>query len=339
MAASAKIRGLRQRWASPPYSDLAPLARRLLEGKLSQQYALSLGFQLHDGRLDLRGVSLAGTIASSSRVVAGPGVSRTEGALFGSGVSWDSIDLSFADMNGASLVDSAIRNTKFEGASLRGFRAWGTSFDTCEFLRTDLRGALLSGTSGSGAVCSFSNVSFLNALLSRAVLSDGTFESVLFIGTGLENINCRNGIFQNCVFKGKLSDVVFFNECGNNDALDRCDFSEADFKFVEFRNFDFTRSTRITWPVGDRYLVLSSFKRVLEAAITLMVGEQKHIRMARSTLSFLLKWCGPDQEIGLINFGDFEDDAEKAVLRDALTSAIRLSDASVLAGNTSLKSR
>lgn len=119
---------LKHRWSEPDRLRLVREVRTWLTGHGPQP----AGLEEHNGRTDLRGIPLFATPVS-----VGDKDDPTAGA------TWNSLDLSGAQLEHLRFFAGRISNCVFDDASLFGMRLWGTEITDNSFRRADLRSSAL----------------------------------------------------------------------------------------------------------------------------------------------------------------------------------------------------
>jgi uncharacterized protein YjbI with pentapeptide repeats len=242
---------------------------------ISGQLALVKSVPRSDGRIDLR------QIASTDPNHVGSEDSRLgrfailQGLTEFRNVRWDGIDFTGSRLNSLRFFDSEVTNCVFDKCSCRDLRLWRTSFKKCFFRATDLRGSSL------GAVLEGRRNSFEDLIFERADLRDISFNSAEFTrcsfkDSKLKKIDFRGSIFVDCVFEGKLEEVIFSDrridaaKDLSPNLMTRVDFSNAELRWVEFRRLDLAG---VKFPTSDEYIVLDDFPRFLDLAISSLAGK------------------------------------------------------------------
>jgi uncharacterized protein YjbI with pentapeptide repeats len=131
---------LRGRWTP----ERAAEAKEAL-GKWRRKPVERVAFGSHEGRLDLRGLTIYTNLAGmSSHHVEVEDVSRdyTFGTLDKppefQKVTWKSIDLSHAEIDHIRMFLCDLKDCRFVGATMRDWRNWGTNFVDCDFADAEL---------------------------------------------------------------------------------------------------------------------------------------------------------------------------------------------------------
>lgn len=150
----------------------------------------------HDGRADLRGIPLFAT-----PVTIGDKDDPT------AGTTWDSLDLSGAQLDQLRLFATTITNCVFDDANLTGLRAWGTTITDSSFRRADLRSSALGTGAWHGLRNVWRNVVFDRANLRQATFNAAVLDNCTFDTTSkqLMLVDCE---IDHCVFRGKLSTLA-----------------------------------------------------------------------------------------------------------------------------------
>jgi hypothetical protein len=195
---------------------------------------------------------------------------------------------------------------------------WDTSFQRCTFRGADLRSSSLGAVRHKRN--NFSEVDFSGADLTRTAYVSADFERCVF--GDIKNVDFQGSLFVDCVFKGELQEVLFYDLGFNGKNLDpnellRADFSKAKFKYVEFRRLNLET---VQFPQDEEHIVFESdFPRILEALYSVFQGRDDiPSRRLAATLGHELKWLGPKQRRGVLSKGDLLNSGGQEGLNEAL---------------------
>lgn len=280
-------------------------------------------FGTHDGRLDLRGISIpAGGIGGRLDI--------RERRL-------ERIDFSYATIEDLSLIDAELDDCIFLGTKLEKFRMWGSRLSRCRFERADMRECVLGGISLAGRPCSHEDVQFIRCDLRRMSPNRVTFKRCRFDECRISNVECDDARFIDCSFIGLLDDVRFNNMAQARDAMTNVDFSHARLRYCEFRRYDFDENDQIKWPVDGRHFVVTNYKCILEHVVAGTVRDRGPSGQVHTIAGMQRKWAGPAQSVGVISLWDYSgnpDEAQSvAILRAILTEAIAACGSRLIAGD------
>jgi uncharacterized protein YjbI with pentapeptide repeats len=235
-----------------------------------------LGLGEHEGRWDLRGISL-GDDASKWEMA---GLLKPLWKLLGGGGAvsprWEKIDFSYAKLVGLNLREAFIEDSVFDEADCSRWGLWKCEIHRCRFKGTDMRGAALGTgsrlTGGKGEGNTWVEVVFEGADMRDAVL-DGT----KFIRCAFSHLRANGIQFNQCDlhgsrFLGPLKDVVF--DCrgldGEPTRLREVDFSGATFSEVAFRG---CLLSEVRLPTQPDLEMFGSSIDVMRKALQLISGQ------------------------------------------------------------------
>ena len=197
--------GNRERWLTEDGRRTAAKVLRRLSGRRSLD---GLGLPTVDGRLDLRGFTLAE-----------PGFTPVQAAGLTAGVP-DSplpelrrsrlrgVDLSEARLRHLKLVDAHFEDCLLRGADLTNLGTWRGEFDRCDLSGADLTDAVLSarhrGTGTTWRDCTFDDLTMNGVVVDGATFERCTFDRVRIAGMVFER--CA---FTACRISGEIENVTF----------------------------------------------------------------------------------------------------------------------------------
>jgi uncharacterized protein YjbI with pentapeptide repeats len=278
-------RRLTARWRTPEGEELAAeVASRLLAGRPLDGLALDE----HEGRLDLRGLTVAPAGAEPLTV---------RSARF------QRLDLSGARLEQLRLFGCGIDDCRFEAASCREWRLWACDVTASSFAGANLRSSMLGGWDG-GRGNVFRGVSFTRADLRGLVCPTATFIDCDLSDATLVKVDFQSSGFIRCRFAGELREVIFWDhgfQTGKPDPnpMEDVDFSEAELPFVEFRRLDLDL---VRLPRDDRHVVVEHYRCVLRRAAAALAGDDTVAgRRLAAGIAHRLKWAGPRQRVGVFH--------------------------------------
>ena len=315
---TAKKVQLEERWRT---ADRASLAAEVLERLRAGKGFDGLALDRHDGRLDLRGLTLsAPTPSGPTQQVGRLAVTELKGTTQLRGVHWTELDLSYAALPGLSFFESTIQKCRFEGARLDGLGAWALDVEASSFVGASLRNAVL-GSWYKGRENTYHGVSFAGADLRGLMCSTATFIDCDFSNARLVKVDFDASGFMRCRFAGLLEEIQFYDRDLRGQKRDRnpmedVDFSQAELRWVEFRNLDLQK---VMLPEDDRHVRLTHYRCVLEKAIS--ACEAAGQRGLRGYFESELKWCPPGREIGIFNKRDLQEVGDLDFALDVLARA------------------
>ncbi len=297
--------------------DGLALTRQIFKRLASGRSLKRLGIAVHDGRLDLRGLSAPATEVGPPRQAAGLTYRQLHGLTEVRGCKLKGVDFSGAMLRDLRFFDSSFTDCRFDGADCREWRMWGCDVQRCSFRSADLRDASI-GAWSKGRFMRWSEVDFSGADMRRIVASEAVFAGCEFANARLEHIDFGS-VFAGCHFAGHLREVQFYDRAFDshqrepNRMLD-CDFSEALLDWVAFRRLDLDH---VKLPSGPEHLVVGHYRCVLERALELLDGASEPWQLGlRGMLENQLKWCGPNRAVGVFfkaNLGETPAQIEQAI--------------------------
>jgi uncharacterized protein YjbI with pentapeptide repeats len=252
---------LRQRWTP----ERAMEAKEALENWKKTKRLEAVAFGSHEGRLDLRGLSIYTNVEGvSSKKVAADGVSRDYTFVTLDkppefhNVKWESIDFSHAEIDHLRLFLSELRDCRFVGATMRDWRNWGTHFTDCDFSEADLQNSNIGGAPYKGKHVEYTNCAWRKGRLKAITLSGGLYRNCRFEDVKLANEQVTDARFIGCRFSGRLEEIRFDGRAIDSrmpwavrpDAMVDCDLSDCSLDDVQFNGID-TRGIKLP-PQGQR---------------------------------------------------------------------------------------
>ncbi|GAA2706153.1 pentapeptide repeat-containing protein [Actinoplanes palleronii] len=195
----------RERWLTEDGRRTAAKVLRRLSWRRSLD---GLGLPTVDGRIDLRGFTLAE-----------PGFTPVQAAGLTVGVAdrplpelrkarLRGVDLSGARLRHFTLIDPQFEDCLLRGADLTNFGAWRGSFERCDLSGATITGTVLSarhrGTGTTWRDCTFDDLTMTGALVDGA-----TFERCTFDRTRIAEMFFKRCAFTACRMSGELEDVTF----------------------------------------------------------------------------------------------------------------------------------
>lgn len=310
--------------------DVSMLSNLL--ARLAQRNPLNdLPIAMHNGRLDLRGVSIAALGAERHFGAPPPpdargAVGRFAGlvepcdvALSLRGIELCDMDFSDSDLDGIRFFNCTIQNCVFDNASCDDWRMWATSVSDSSFASASLREASMGGAL-DGETNRFENVRFINTDMRGTAHRSEAFIGCTFDNANLLKVDFQGSRFTRCVFRGELHEVMFYDRAFRGErfppnTMEDVDFTGASLHSVEFRRLNLDR---VRFPADSEHLLLSNYPAALDYAMAQLQGEDVSSRMARAYLEFSRKWVGPQQKVGIFNRLDLveflgEDDSAELV--------------------------
>jgi uncharacterized protein YjbI with pentapeptide repeats len=316
------------RWSTPEGQRLAQeVTSRLLRNVPLDD----LGFGTHQGRIDLRGIELSTPTVEGSGEVAGLRYTQLGNLMRIQHVTWDALDLSFADLEHLRFVHTVLRNCVFDRATCHDWRLWACTIEDCSFVGADLSRAML-GAWYEGRGTYFTRVDFRRADLRNIVSSIPTYTDCDFSHAKITRFEFESSSFIRCRFAGPISHVIFYGRGLPTDkpdpnTMEDVDFSDAIFRAVYFRGLDLDR---VKMPTAPGHIIVHRFKCTMRKILEAIEGDEHGMaRGLGAVAADFLKWAGPDQDVGILVPGDFAaQGSEKYRLYEAV---IREAEAACLA--------
>jgi uncharacterized protein YjbI with pentapeptide repeats len=214
-----------------------------------RRLSLVLGVKKHAGRWDLRGAQLSFLINETRIESGGHGVTQKAGSLRLSSKTFESIDLSYADISYSRLEKCSFVNCVFEETKALEVRAYAIVFSMCIFRRADLSCSYIWNLGTNAGM--LNQVEFIECNLSTCLFSFPVIESCVFINCNLKEVDFDGSRFKNCIFKGEIDSAWFrgysinaqksllgvFNRVDPKafpNLMERVNFSESDLLGVTF---------------------------------------------------------------------------------------------------------
>jgi uncharacterized protein YjbI with pentapeptide repeats len=173
---------------------------------------------------------------------------------------------------------------------------------------------------GHGGV--FERVSFTRSDFRGANCTAATFVDCDFSHARLVKIDFQSSSFIRVRFAGELRDVTFWDhgfKTGKPDPnpMEDVDFSEAVFRFVDFRRLNLDR---VTFPAAPGHIVVHHYPCVLQRALAALEGDDSLAgRLMRTLFGHQARWIGPDQQVGVFSLADFDEPGEAERVTELLS--------------------
>lgn len=295
---------LRQRWTTPRGRQLQGLVGGwLASGGRGEP---PKGVERHEGRWDIRGFPMPDSDVLGNVSVGGSALEEISGLSRFTGVKWSSLDLSDARLPNLRIFASSVSNCRFDGADCRDLRLWDTSVSDSSFVGANLRDAAL-GTWHEGRSNTWSRVTFDGADARGVLMRGGSMLGCTFDGTRLGGAAFQQPDLGECVFAGKLQDVLFdgreIRDRPVPEPLRHCDFTDAVLADVEFRG---CRFDDVALPDDPDIRVLSDYPAVARRALALSeAASGLEARMFAGELRNSLKLPGAPDSVSVFNRRDY----------------------------------
>ncbi|TGY82637.1 pentapeptide repeat-containing protein [Cellulomonas shaoxiangyii] len=292
-----------KRWATPDGLARQAAATAWL---LGDDVPRPEGFGDVDGRVDLRGLSLAPPQVLARYGFRGVSTSVLSGVIELRSNSWSAIDLSGSTLPNLRFFDFTFENCAFVRSRCIDWRLWGSTVRACDFERADLRDALLTSWH-EGQTNTWTDVSFRRTNLRGSTTSGGTFDGCAFDDASLRGQEFRQTSFRDCTFAGTLQDVRFdarvVPDMPVADTMRRVDFSRATFQEVYLSG---CRFEDVRWPTVQGIRVYPRQYEIMRAALARLEGDERHeAQQMRWIIEPELKFRGAEDSAGVFVREDY----------------------------------
>lgn len=217
------------------------------------------------------------------------------------------VDLRFADLNGADLRGRDFSHCDFSGAILDG-----ANLDDCIFKSAVMAGTQL--TNASLVRCQLQGITGHRVDLSRAVIRNSVFDTVTFEEAAMDDAAIEHCEFRTCrisrtqIDRGRLVDVTFKETTFRENAttgttIDRCRFVECDTSGWSLDNgtmshSSFTNSSVANLKVRGGSISTTEFRDCRIDAMVLQDCDVTHLDLSSSVVSNLdISTLGPQTAI------------------------------------------
>jgi uncharacterized protein YjbI with pentapeptide repeats len=264
-----------------------------------------LGLARKDGRLVLEGLTVPEPAVRKMTRTAIADVAELD-VLVIKGATWKGLDFSGSRLNGLRFFDCIISDCVFDNCTCQDWRLWSTMVSNVNFQSADLRKSVLGGVQ-AGKRNIFANVDFTNADLRQTSYVAAEFVDCIFNDTRLDKVDFQTSAFTNCIFKGKLREVLFYRRGFKGEAfpaneMTDVDFTQSQLRWVEFRGLDMET---VRFPKDNDHIIVESYPRVLER-LEQAFKEEVSLSSKRLANFFAMdqKWAGAKQRRGVFNKND-----------------------------------
>jgi len=279
--------------------------RRLISGELFDAHELPRS----NGLVDLRGFKVPDPSVIGEYDTAKANVKQLGNLVHIRGAHWAGIDFSESRLNSLRFYGCKIENCIFDNADCQDWRIWRTNISKCSFRSTDLRRSALGGVD-AGERNSFQKIDFTKADLRQTAHQSADFVDCIFSDTNLAKVDFWGTVFLNCIFEGRLDEVIFHRyafrgEMYPPNEMKGVDFRRARFRFVEFRGLDMTD---VKWPEDNDCIVIGNYTETLKQVLqSLKAKADVRSRKLAAIIESDLKWAGPKQTEGVVSKRDLNE--------------------------------
>jgi uncharacterized protein YjbI with pentapeptide repeats len=296
---------LKSRWRSEAG---ARLTTAVLERLRSVRPLEDLPLDRHEGRLDLRGLTIP-TPERSRRAQVGRYFVEELDDLLEIAQPLEQLDFSGAVLDHLRFFEARIDDCLFEGTRCRDWRLWATDVTETSFRGADLRKSALGGwheQRGNVYVgCDFSAADLRDAECRAAEFVDCVFDH-----TRLDEVDFGSSAFVRCRFAGELREVIFYDhgfQTGKptpNEMRD-VDFTDAELHWVEFRGLDLSQ---VRLPESPNHLIVDHYPCVLRRAVDELASAATP--GALRLLGYIegeAEWTPETRRFGILNRRDLDE--------------------------------
>ncbi len=278
------------------------------------------------GRIDLSGLALADPRVRERWQTTLADIARIEPTAVFRNAKLQNLDLTGSKLPSVHFTDCEISNCCFDRCDMPGLRLCATAIRESSFREANLRGIALGAASVTGPFAGKRN-SFVGVDLSGADLRDtvyvaAAFERCDFSNAKLANITFGTSTFSDCRFAGELRQVQFWRSdlFARGFAVDafppnemvNVDFRRAELRDVEFRGLSLDR---VHFPADAEHLVIKDFPNVLDRLINALKHQgDETARLLIAFLSVYRKWTVPGAQ-GVLNMLDLAEAGPDAAER------------------------
>lgn len=273
------IRSLKDRWFTDEGRKLSASVMKYFS--LETQFNDSLGLVKHNGRWDLRGITLPIPFKATQVIL-------------------KSVDLSHATLYESHWERCSFNDVLFSGSKLDHSTFWACQFDDVIFEKAFLNEVLMNGTL-SDESGHFKNVSFIESNLKGTIYGNTLFKGCKFMNCPMHLVDFNGSRFVDSKFSGKVVEVFFRGQQLINrelfpyakplpNLMDNVDFSEAILESVVF--LDSIDLSKCIFPSSDDYIVIREnrnriFEEVRKEIDSSWEGMNKKIGLALVDQSYL----------------------------------------------------
>ena len=258
---------------------------------------MGLGLEMTEaGLFDLRGITLPARLQVNSATLHG-------------------LDLGDAVLDRLWLTASHVSDCVFDGASWRDGRVWGCTFESCSFVRTDLRELGVAPEHDSRRSL-FRDCAFTKASMRGFVCPGAVYEDCRFEDCKLAKVDFGGSIFRRTRFAGRLSEVVFADlpwdhERFEPNEMEDVDFHDAELYYVEFRNL---AMDRVRWPEHPANETFTHLPCVLRRTVDAYEHDERHDAWGISAaMQQTLRWMHPRRRTGVVHRRELDPLADETI--------------------------
>jgi uncharacterized protein YjbI with pentapeptide repeats len=277
-----------------------------------------------EDRVDLRGLVAPEPTTLRSFSFMGAELRQQGGVIFVRNRAWSKIDFTGAQLGDLRFVGTTVADCKFDGATCRGWRLWGSGFVRTTFTRCDLRDSGMAGVD-SGRHNAFIDVDFTRADLRETSHGAAEFTRCTFSETKLKKVDFNGSRFVDCTFTGMLDETAFAGTAlaggippAPPNKMMRVDFRRARFRWVEFRELELDH---VSWPEGDEGIVVDDYISTIERFLRSLQGRTD--LAAKQLIGYFsteLKWAPAGQRRGFVSKFDLREMGGESTVAEFLAA-------------------
>lgn len=297
---------LKDRWQSTEGKELSHEVWKRL---IAKQRLPGLPIEEHDGRIDLRGISVPEVTTESFPDFRSWQIQSTKGRIEFRNVHFENIDFSHSQLTNLQFFNSVIDGCRFENADCAALGVRATDVRHTVFSGANLKDAVL-GPWYQGRGNKYEFVDFSGADMRGVNSTTATYIDCDFANAKLNKIDFQSSSFIRCHFAGEVREVLFYGKTVNSkketpNPMEDVDFSGAKLHWVEFRGLNLER---VRFPEDEDHAIIRNYRCVLGRVLTALKADQSpYAGRLRAILELELKWLGPKQEIGILRRLDFRE--------------------------------
>lgn len=219
----------------------------------------------------------------------------------------EGVDFSGQPLPHLRFFDCTLTKCSFDHASCRDIRMWGTTLHDCTFREADIQDSAL-GPVHDGKCNRFKGVLFERTDMRGTAYQSAVFTNCRFDHAKLTKVNFQGSRFSQCIFRGELREVLFYDHGFRGEALEanrmeNVDFSGAQLRWVQFRRLDLTT---VVLPSDEDHIIIRNYPSFLDYALRELHGATSLAdRVLCAVLQSDRKWLAPRRTVGVLNRLDF----------------------------------
>lgn len=204
------------------------------------------------GKYDFRGIDFKGLNASLN----------INGLNF-KNIVFRNCDFSFSNLDHVILENCQFINCTFVSVYCRDLLDLENIFESCHFCKVDFRRASIGNRNSKFNHCVFDTCNFM-----RCFFASPQFTNVEFVNCNLRELDFGGSSFENCLFEGKMSYVLFKGDDPtskiNNSEYKKNEMKNVSFEKLDFQTLAFSDNCNlenIKIMSNPNYILVKGFKR------------------------------------------------------------------------------